>query len=119
MSFDWSFVLTTLPAFGKSVWVTLQLGALVILSSLAVALLNVTLQSLHRPWLNRVIRAYVELARNTPLLIQLFFLYFGLPALGLSLSGFAKSSAEKNQAGYIARNTSGVREVINNMVVRP
>ena len=89
MSFDWSFVLTTLPAFGQSVWVTLQLGAIVILTSLAVALLNVTLLSLHRPWLNRVIRAYVELARNTPLLIQLFFLYFGLPALGLSLSGFA------------------------------
>ena len=37
----------------------------------------------------------------------------------VQLSGFAKSSAEKNQAGYIARNTSGVREVINNMVVRP
>lgn len=36
-----------------------------------------------------MIRAYVELARNTPLLIQLFFLYFGLPALGISLSGFA------------------------------
>ena len=53
------------------------------------ALLNVTLQSLHKPWLNGVIRAYVELARNTPLLIQLFFLYFGLPALGISLSGFA------------------------------
>lgn len=89
MSFDWSFALTTLPAFGKSVWVTLQLGAIVILTSLAVALLNVTLQSLHKPWLNGGIRAYVELARNTPLLIQLFFLYFGLPALGLSLSGFA------------------------------
>ena len=53
------------------------------------AILNVTLQSLRRPWLNGVIRAYVELARNTPLLIQLFFLYFGLPALGISLSGFA------------------------------
>ena len=53
------------------------------------AILNVTLQSLHKPWLNGVIRAYVELARNTPLLIQLFFLYFGLPALGISLSGFA------------------------------
>lgn len=89
MSFDWSFVLTTLPAFGQSVWVTLQLGAIVILTSLVVALLNVTLQSLHKPWLNGLIRAYVELARNTPLLIQLFFLYFGLPALGISLSGFA------------------------------
>ena len=33
MSFDWSFVLTTLPTFGQSVWVTLQLGAIVILTS--------------------------------------------------------------------------------------
>lgn len=49
MSFDWSFVLTTLPAFGQSVWVTLQLGAIVILTSLVVALLNVTLLSLHKP----------------------------------------------------------------------
>ncbi len=37
----------------------------------------------------------------------------------VSLSGFAKSEAEKNQASYIARNTGNVREVINNMVVRP
>ena len=89
MSFDWSFVLSTLPAFGQSVWVTLQLGAIVILTSLVVALLNVTLLGLHRPWLTRVIRAYVELARNTPLLIQLFFVYFALPSLGLKISGFA------------------------------
>jgi polar amino acid transport system permease protein len=58
MSFDWSFVLSTLPAFGQSVWVTLQLGAIVILTSLVVALLNVALLGLHRPWLTRVIRAY-------------------------------------------------------------
>ncbi|MGY3859044.1 amino acid ABC transporter permease [Aeromonas intestinalis] len=88
MTFDWAFVVATLPAFGKSVWVTLQLGAIVIVTALAVALINVALLGLHKPWLNGVIRGYVELARNTPLLIQLFFLYFGLPALGLSLSGF-------------------------------
>lgn len=89
MTFDWAFILSTLPAFGKSVWVTLQLGAIVILTSLAVALLNMGLLGLHRPALSALVRGYVELARNTPLLIQLFFLYFGLPALGLSLSGFA------------------------------
>ena len=89
MSFDWSFVLTTLPAFGQSVHLGhLQLGAIVILTSLAVALLNVALQSLHKPWLNRVIRAMWSWLRNTPLLIQLFFLYL-VAALGISLSGFA------------------------------
>ena len=37
----------------------------------------------------------------------------------VALSGFAKSQAEKDQAGVIARNTRGVREVRNNLVVRP
>jgi len=37
----------------------------------------------------------------------------------VSLSGFAKSNAEKAQAEYIARNTKGVRQVLNHLVVRP
>jgi len=37
----------------------------------------------------------------------------------VSLSGFAKSSAEKAQAEYLARSTKGVRQVINGLAVRP
>jgi hyperosmotically inducible periplasmic protein len=37
----------------------------------------------------------------------------------VQLSGFAKSNAEKAQAEYLARNTKGVREVLNNLAVRP
>jgi osmotically-inducible protein OsmY len=37
----------------------------------------------------------------------------------VALSGFAKSQMEKDQAGAIARNTRGVREVHNNLIVRP
>lgn len=37
----------------------------------------------------------------------------------VALSGFAKSQAEKDQAGRIAANTKGVKEVRNNLVVRP
>ncbi|GAA4423259.1 BON domain-containing protein [Acidovorax lacteus] len=37
----------------------------------------------------------------------------------VQLSGFAKSQAEKNQAEAIARNTRGVRDVRNSIVVRP
>ena len=37
----------------------------------------------------------------------------------VQLSGFAKSGAEKAQAGNLARNTKNVREVRNNIVVRP
>lgn len=37
----------------------------------------------------------------------------------VSLSGFAKSNAEKTQAEYLTRNTKGVREVRNSLIVRP
>ncbi len=37
-------------------------------------------------WLGRFVVVYVELIRNTPFIVQLFFIFFGLPALGLKLS---------------------------------
>lgn len=37
----------------------------------------------------------------------------------VQLSGFAKSAAERNRAGEIARTTSGVKGVVNNIVIRP
>ena len=38
------------------------------------------------PLLSQVARIYIELSRNTPLLVQLYFLYFGLPKLGVNWS---------------------------------
>ena len=37
-------------------------------------------------WLDWIVGAYVELVRNTPFLIQLFFIFFGLPSIGIQLS---------------------------------
>jgi polar amino acid transport system permease protein len=37
-------------------------------------------------WLDAVVGAYVELFRNTPFIVQLFFIFFGLPAAGIKLS---------------------------------
>ena len=41
------------------------------------------------PVLSQIASAYIELSRNTPLLVQLFFLYFGLPKLGIRIPGEA------------------------------
>ncbi len=37
-------------------------------------------------WLGRVVQVYVELIRNTPFIVQLFFIFFGLPAAGVKLT---------------------------------
>jgi polar amino acid transport system permease protein len=88
MTLDYAFILSTLPAFLKAVGVTLQVGLIAIGTSLLVALINAALLVFRTPYLSRLVALYVELARNTPLLIQLFFVYFALPALGLNISGF-------------------------------
>src|SRR5690606_10338253 len=89
MTFDVAFILSTLPAFLKAVGVTLQVGLIAIATSLAVAVINAAILVFRTPFLWRAVKLYVELARNTPLLIQLFFVYFALPSLGLKISGFA------------------------------
>lgn len=91
MEFDVAFALSTLPAFITAVGVTLQVGLIAIATSLCVALINAAIAAFQIRPLQPVVRAYVELARNTPLLIQLFFIYFALPALGVKVSGFASA----------------------------
>ncbi|GAM56778.1 amino acid ABC transporter [Vibrio ishigakensis] len=39
-------------------------------------------------WLRILCASYIELIRNTPFIVQLFFVFFGLPALGLRLSAW-------------------------------
>ena len=87
MSFDYAFILITLPAFLKAVGVTLQVGLIAIGTSLLVALLNATILVFRRPYLRKLVGLYVELARNTPLLIQLCFVCFALPAVVIKVSG--------------------------------
>ncbi len=41
-----------------------------------------------RGWVRQLVGAYVELIRNTPFIVQLFFIFFGLPSLGVRLSAF-------------------------------
>ncbi len=91
MNFDWNFVLSTLPAFGRAVLVTLQVGAIAIATSLLMALVNASILVWRVPLLQRLVGLYVEVARNTPLLIQLFFIYFALPSVGIRISGFSSA----------------------------
>ena len=75
-----------LPMYVKAAGLTLRLGATGIALSLAVGALCCLARQFRVPVLRRVAGVYIELARNTPLLVQLFFLYFGLPKIGVKLS---------------------------------
>ena len=83
---DWNVVAQYLPLFEKAAWLTLRLGGLGIFLALVLGLICSLLRLEKVPVLSTLVRAYTELSRNTPLLVQLFFLYFGLPKLGIHVS---------------------------------
>src|SRR5450759_2835272 len=65
---------------------TLQLSAVTIFLGFVIGILVAAVLVYARPWARAMARAYVEVIRNTPLLVQLFLVFFGLPSLGLKLS---------------------------------
>lgn len=86
MNIDWNFIVTNLPLYEKAAWLTLKLAAGGILISMAIGLLCSVILYFKIKGIDIMVQAYIELSRNTPLLIQIFFLYFGLPQIGLKIS---------------------------------
>ncbi|MCI5826067.1 MAG: amino acid ABC transporter permease [Arcanobacterium sp.] len=66
---------------------TVRISIIGILLSVVVGLVCATVRELNVPIARQIAGIYIELSRNTPLLIQLVFLYYGLPKMGLVLSG--------------------------------
>ncbi|MDQ2652997.1 MAG: amino acid ABC transporter permease [Chloroflexota bacterium] len=68
--------------------VTLQLSALIILFGTAIGLFG-GIGLLYGPgWLRAILRAYVDIIRGTPLLVVIFLIFYGLPALNVDIGGF-------------------------------
>jgi polar amino acid transport system permease protein len=76
------------PVFLKGAWLTLKMTALAIVIGVTVGTLVAFARRSHLPVLPRLCRAYVEAVRNTPFLVQIFMLYFGLASLGIRMPTF-------------------------------
>ena len=86
MSIDWDFIISSLPLYEKAVWITLKLAFGGILISFLIGLLCSVILYFKVKGVEIIVKVYIELSRNTPLLVQIFFLYYGLPKLGLKMS---------------------------------
>jgi len=67
-------------------WMTIQLSGTAMLIGLAVAVVCAMAKTSGPRPLRWLVNAYVEIIRNTPFLVQIFLIFFGLPSLGLRLS---------------------------------
>lgn len=80
---DWSFIIKYLPMYQKAAWLTLRTGVMGIVLSIVIGLFCAAVQYYKVPFLKAVAAVYIEISRNTPLLVQLFFIYYGLPKIGI------------------------------------
>ena len=77
-----------MPQFGKGAIVTIEVSVLAMLIAISLGLVVAVTRVFAPTWLSRVAACYVEIVRGTPVLIQLFFIFFGLPSVGIKLSPF-------------------------------
>ncbi len=88
MNFDFVALYRALPPLLAGATVTLRITSFSIVLGLCIGIVA----GLCRVWPNSVLRAisgaYIEIIRGTPLLVQIFLVYFGLPALGVNLDPF-------------------------------
>ncbi len=102
-----------LPLLAKGAVMTLEISILSMILAMIVGLL-MALTRLYGPWPMRWLAiSYVEILRGTPLLIQLFLIFYGLPHLGIRLDPFVAAvlglglnygacEAENYRAGILA-----------------
>jgi polar amino acid transport system permease protein len=85
MTLDFTAVLERWPMFVDGAWMTIRLAAGATLIGWAIGTLCAIGRRSNLAWARRASTMYVEVIRNTPLLVQIFLVYFGLASLGLKL----------------------------------
>lgn len=80
---DWDYIVNNLPLFENAALLTLRIGWIGIIMAIVVGLICAVIQYYKIPVIRKVVGIYIELSRNTPLLVQLFFIYYGLPKIGI------------------------------------
>lgn len=85
--FNWSYIHQVLPDFGQALWLTLKISSVGIIAAILVGAVCSVVIFYRILFFSQMAKAYVAFFRNTPLLLHLFFIYFGLPrALNITLS---------------------------------
>ena len=90
---NWEFIFNYLPLYQEAALLTLRIGLIGIAVSIVIGLFFFFFQYYKVPVLRQIATVYIEISRNTPLLIQLFFIYYALPKVGVPISS--------EMAGYV------------------
>jgi len=89
-SFDWATIWDNRHALLEGLWRTVQVSAIGIVGATAIGIVFGAVRAHRIPVLSQLAAAYVEVIRNTPILVQIFLIFYGLPLLSphLRFTGF-------------------------------
>ncbi|MDQ7913617.1 amino acid ABC transporter permease [Pseudomonas sp. 102515] len=129
MDFDLDYLMAQWPALLDGLMMTLKVSLLAIGLSLVIGVVGGAVRLFRVPLLAQLTTLYVEVIRNTPILVQLFFIFYGLPAVGLGLSLFwsgvlclslwAGAYQVENLRGGLATVERGMREASLALNLKP
>lgn len=108
-NFHWRPVFRQLPDLLQAGLVTMEMAVLAMLVGIGIGLLLAIVRMSGMRAISWIPLVWIELARNTPALLQLFFFGFGLGAFGINLSPFliVLFALSFNNAGYLAETFRG------------
>lgn len=110
MKFDLSYTIDALPRLLEGATVTVQVALLGFLFSITLGTIIVlTRTTLNWRILNGIIAVYVSFIRGTPLMIQIFLVYYVLPITGLNLGAFTSGilAITLNSAAFVSEILRG------------
>jgi len=104
MPLDLNFVVRSLPLFARGLVVTVELSLLAILFAMIWGLVVAFGRMSSHRLPHTLAGAYIEVVRDTPVLVQMYFIYFGFAMAGFGLSGFVSGllALSLQNGGYVA-----------------
>ena len=112
----WKILVDAFPKLlGYGIRVTVPLTILSYAIALAVALVVALIQYADVKGLRQVCRFYIWIIRGTPLLVQLYIVFFGLPSVGIRLDAFPAAMVVLgfNEGAYMAETIRGALESVS------
>jgi polar amino acid transport system permease protein len=88
-SFDWSAIWDNRGLLAEGLWRTIQVSVIGIVLATAIGLVLGAIRAYRIPVLSQLGGVYVEIIRNTPILVQIIFLFFALPTVRVIHVGVA------------------------------
>jgi polar amino acid transport system permease protein len=105
--FQFRLVFQEFPSLLDGAWLTIHLSLLTLVGSLVIGTLGAVCRLSASPWLRRPATWYVEGIRNTPLLVQLFFIYFGLGQVSIDVPNYLAALI-----GLVVNNGAYLTEIV-------